>query len=236
MPHEFNEEKGVYTVSGAEVAKAVYEAIHSDGAMGTNKRVHQMVQTIYPDLDPGEVSKMKIKDIAEFIQQDRQKLQTVKPPEKKEPADKKEPEVDVKLILAQKQADLEKEFAQKQADLKRKAAINDLRQQAITLGLRDDLRDEDVFSAFVRKRWTLDDASLTGEKTRWIDAQKDQVAIGPDGKEANAEILAKMLMQSEPNSFQTRKPLSGPQGKVPPGALPGKLSDLPVDTLLSQDL
>jgi len=237
MPHEFNEEKGVYTVNGAEVPKAAYEAIHSDGAMGTNKRVHQMVQAIYPDLDPNEVSKMKIKDIAEFIQSDRQKLQ-VKPEPKADPKPKegKEPDVDIKLVLAQRQAELEKDFANKQADLKRKSAINDLRQQAITLGLREDLRDEDVFAAFVRKRWTLDDASLSGDKVRWIDAQKDQVAIGSDGKEANAEILAKMLLQTEPNSFQTRKVMPGPGGKIAPGAMAGKLADMSVDALLSQDL
>ena len=234
--HEFNEEKGVYTVNGVEVAKAAYDAIHSDGAMGTNKRVHQMVQTLYPDLDPADVSKMKIKDIAEFIQLDRQKLATKPSETKVAPKEGKEPEIDVKLVLAQRQAELERDFAVKQADLKRKAAVNDLRQQAITLGLREDLRDEDVFSAFVRKRWTLDDASLSGDKTRWIDAQKDQVAIGPDGKEANAEILAKMLMQSEPNSFQTRKTTPTPGGKIQPGSIQGKLSDMSVDALLSSNL
>lgn len=234
--HEYNEEKGVYLVNGVEVAKAAYESIHSDGAMGTNKRVHQMVESLYPDLDKGEIAKMKIKDIAEFIQADRQKLQTVKPDPKPDPKKKDEPEVDVKLILTQKLAELERDFAAKQADLKRKAAINDLRQQAITLGLREDLRDEDVFAAFARRKWTLDDTSLAGDKTRWIDAQKDQVAIGPDGKEANAEMLAKMLLQSEPNSFQTRKVTPGPGGKIQPGVLQGKLADMSVDQLLSQDL
>lgn len=237
MAHEFNEEKGVYLVNGVEVAKAAYESIHSDGAMGTNKRVHQMVESLYPDLDKAEVAKMKIKDIAEFIQLDRQKLMTVKPKQEPEPKKKgEEPELDIKLVLAQRQAELEKDFAAKQAELKRKSAINDLRQQAITLGLREDLRDEDVFAAFVRRKWTLDDASLSGDKTRWIDAQKDQVAIGPDGKEANAEMLAKMLLQTEPNSFQTRKVTPGPGGKIQPGSIQGKLMDLPTDQLLAADL
>lgn len=233
MAFEFNEEKQTYTVNGVEVPKAAFDSIQSDGAMGTNRRVKQMMGTIYPDAEPGFFEKMQIKDIAEFIQKDRdalvKKTQAPAPPEKKkdEPAP-----IDEKLIRAQIEQDLAKQFASKEADLKRKTAINDLRTEAIALGLREDLRDPEVFAAFVKRRWNLDDQSLTGDKVRWLDISKDQVAMSPDGKEADAQALAKMLSQAEVNSFVTRK--STPHmGKPNPGSGPVSWADTPTDALLA---
>lgn len=237
MAFEFNEEKQAYIVNGTEIPKAAYEAVHSEGANGTNRRVKQMLSTLYPDQDPKEFEKMTIRDVAEFIGNDRAAIlkkaqEKPAPPEK--PA-KPDDQPDIKLVLAQKEAELEKSFAQKLADLKKKSAIDELRQTAIGLGLREDLRDPDVFAAFVRKRYAVDDASLTAERVRWLDAQKDQVAIGSDGKEATAETLAKALAQAEPNSFVTRKIQPGPLGKITPGVGKTNFADIPTEQLLASE-
>lgn len=237
MAFEFNEEKQVYIVNGTEIPKAAYEAVHSEGANGTNRRVKQMLSTLYPDQDPKEFEKMTIRDVAEFIGNDRAailKKAQEKPAEPPKPS-KSEDVPDIKLVLAQKEAELEKSFAQKLADLKKKSAIDELRQTAIGLGLREDLRDPDVFAAFVRKRYAVDDASLSAERVRWLDAQKDQVAIGSDGKEATAETLAKALAQAEPNSFVTRKIQPGPAGKIAPGVGATSYKDIPTEQLLAMD-
>jgi hypothetical protein len=233
MAIEFNEEKQVYSVDGVEVPKAAYDAIHSVGAAGTNRRVKQMLATIYPDQDPKEIEKMTLKDIAEFIATDRNELKTVKPEVK--PAgtkEGKEPEIDVKLELAKRQQELENEFKQKELSLKKRTAIDDLRQQAISLGLREDLRDPEVFAAFAKRKWALDETSLSGDKARWVDVSKDQIVIGPDGKEAGPDALAKILFQTEPNSFQVRKHTPA-AGKINPGMNGQALKDMPTDQLLA---
>lgn len=233
MAIEFNEEKQVYSVDGVEVAKAAYDAIHSAGAAGTNRRVKQMMSTIYPDQDPKELEKMTLKEIAEFIANDRQTLKTVKPEQKPETGkEKKEPEIDIKLELAKRQQELENEFSKRTMELKKRTAIDDLRQQAISLGLREDLRDPDVFAAFAKRKWALDETSLSGDKARWIDVSKDQVVIGPDGKEAGPDALAKILFQTEPNSFQTRK-ITPAAGKITPGMNGTALKDMPTEQLLA---
>lgn len=233
MPFILNEEKGTYDVNGVEVPKAAFDSIHSEGAAGTNRRVKQMFSAIYPDTDPKEIERMQIKDIAEFIQKDREGLlkKADRPPE---PQKKKDdpPAFDEKLVRAQIEQDLAKKYAQQEADLKRRAAINDLRTEAIGLGLRDDLRDPEVFSAFVKRRFNIDDQSLSGEKVRWLDPQKDQVVMGPDGKEADARQLAKMLAQAEANSFVTRK-TSPHIGKPTPGTGPVDWANTPTDSLLA---
>jgi hypothetical protein len=234
MAIEFNEEKQVYTVNGAEVPKAAYDAIHSEGAAGTNRRVKQMIATIYPDRDPKEFESMALKDIAAFISSNIQELKTVKPEVKPETKGKEEPQVDIKLELAKRQQELENEFKQKELGFKKRTAIDELRQQAISLGLREDLRDPEVFAAFAKKKWAIDEASLNGERARWIDVQRDQVVIGSDGKEADASILAKMLQQTEPNSFQTRKHTPAP-GKIYAGANGVSLKDMSADQLLAME-
>lgn len=232
MAIEFNEEKQVYSVDGVEVPKAAYDAIHSAGAAGTNRRIKQMMATIYPDQDAKELDKMTLKEIAEFIATDRQTLKTVKPETKPESKDKKEPEVDIKLELAKRQQELENEFSKRTLELKKRTAIDDLRQQAISLGLREDLRDPEVFAAFAKRKWALDETSLSGDKARWIDVSKDQVVIGPDGKEAGPDALAKILFQTEPNSFQVRK-ITPAAGKITPGMNGTALKDMPTDQLLA---
>lgn len=232
---KYDEAKNVYDVDGVEVPKAAYDSIHSEGAAGTNRRVKQMVAGLYPDRDPKEFETMTIKQIAEFIDADRQAIKASIPKHEPKPEPKgKEPEIDVKLALAQKEAELEKQFKAKEAAFKRERAISELRQEAIAAGLRDDLRDPKVFEAFVSRRWNLDEASLQSEKLRWVDVQKDQIAIGSDGKEADASTLAKMLVQLEPNSFVTRKTAPGPMG-IKPGIGATPLKDLPTEQLLAMN-
>ena len=56
--------------------------------------------------------------------------------------------------------------------------------------------------------------------------------MGPDGKEADARQLAKMLAQAESNSFVTRK-TSPHIGKPTPGTGPVDWANTPTDSLLA---
>lgn len=202
MPEEAKEQVETVEVDGVQIPKHIHEKIVNGVQMSMAKRSKKELASVVPMPEDMDIDKAKMSDITKVIKEQFHELSS----RRIDPEDEKDKTSKIEAKIRAQYEQKEQEFI---AGNQKRSAMNDVRNEAILMGLSDEFKDLEVFNALFRKHFDID---LDKEDIIYKDIAKDMWVVTPEGRPAAPNQIASKLKESYPSAFVKVKEGLGRKG------------------------